>query len=433
MVVIWKRQAVRPRSAVNVWRRIGRVIVGATLLVTPHLAYAGTTNEFEQPPVLNAKALVAPRLLRGKGFQVDEKVPTDGAMGIFTIRASADVFRENAGTYQVRGRELLELRLAEVPAIVKLQEVSKTGTFVKAMAASGARPLEAGWNIVTNPADTVAGLPSGVGRFFDRVETGAGNLWDSPASDKGGLERTGEITRDALGYEQERRKLAHQLGVDPYTSNPILARKLDEVAWVSFAGRLTVSTAISVAVPGSMIITGVRTMDDLVWDTPRGDLVVRVETKLEELKVPRDQITCVSHNPAVPLSLQVSVVENLSRLSGVTGRGDAVRLLCAAVTESQARFLATAVRMLADYHEKKKPITAMAAHGPLIARDRDGALVLPAPVDYLSWTKRIAAFATNPDFLATPQRTLWLAGKLSARARTELAANGWTVQEAVSP
>jgi hypothetical protein len=35
------------------------------------------------------------------------------------------------------------------------------------------------------------------------------------------------------GYEQERRELAKKWGVDPYTSNPILAKKLDQIAWVS--------------------------------------------------------------------------------------------------------------------------------------------------------------------------------------------------------
>jgi len=97
------------------------------------------------------------------------------------------------------------------------------------------------------------------------------------------LKGAGAVTRDALGYEQERRELAKKLGVDPYTSNPILAKKLDEIAWVSFTAHLGVSAAMSVAVPGSMIITGVRTVDNLVWDTLRGDLIVRIETKLEEL------------------------------------------------------------------------------------------------------------------------------------------------------
>jgi hypothetical protein len=96
---------------------------------------------------------------------------------------------------------------------------------------------------------------------------------------------------------------------------------------------------------------------------------------------------------------------------------------------SRCALVATSVRMLADYHEKTKPITAVAAPGPLIGRDRDGALILPAPVDYVSWTERVASFAQSPTFPAVPQRTLWLAGKMSPRAKKEFEALGWTLRE----
>ena len=420
----------------QVWGRMVGTTMAALLLIAPQAAFAQTVTNFETPPVLRVTDLVPEQLLQGKGFQVEEKVPTDGVMGTYTIKAEAKTFHEDAGTYQVRSCELLELRLSEIPAIVKLDEVSKTGVFAKSLAASAARPLESAGNMVLHPVGTVTGLPSGVGRLFDRVETGAGSLWNSAtAPGESGLERTGDIaartgtiTRDALGYEQERRDLAKKLGVDPYTSNPILAKKLDEIAWVSFAARLAVSTAISVAVPGSMIITGLTTTDNLVWDTPRGDLIVRVETKLQEMNVPREQISAFSHNPAIPLSLQVAVVENLSRLAEVPGRGDVVVLMSSVMMESQARFLATSVRMLAAYHEKQKPITAVAAPGPLVGRDQEGALILPAPVDYVSWTERVAQFAQSST-LAAPQRSIWLTGKISPRASKEMTKLGWMLQD----
>ena len=71
-----------------------------------------------------------------------------------------------------------------------------------------AQPLESAGNMVLHPVDTVTGLPSGVGRFFDRVGSGAGRLWNTATdSDKSGLERTGDTvtgvgtaTKDVLGY-----------------------------------------------------------------------------------------------------------------------------------------------------------------------------------------------------------------------------------------
>jgi len=431
------------------WRHpiqeIGRIAVRAaiatSLLITPQMVSAQNEAEFEKPPVLNARDLLPENLLQGKGFRVEEKVPTDGIMGTYTLVADEETFGKDAGTYQVLSREMAELRLSEVPAIIKLNETSKVGTFAKSMASTAAQPLESAGNMVLHPVDTVTGLPSGVGRFFDRVGSGAGRLWNSATdSDKSGLERTedtvagiGTVTKDALGYEQVRRELAKKLGVDPYTTNPVLTKKLDEIATTAFRARVGVNTAISVFVPASIILTGVRTTDNLVWDTPRGDLIVRVEDELQELQVPKAQITAFTHNRAVPLSLQVAVVENLGRLGGVSGRGDIVELMGSVETESQARFLATSLRMLAEYHEKKKSITDIGTRGPLMARDQDGALILPAPVDYLSWTERLARFATQPAFLEVPQRTLWLAGQMSPRAKKEFTANGWTIHEGEEP
>ena len=71
---------------------------------------------------------------------------------------------------------------------------------------------------------------------------------------------------------------------------------------------------------------------------------------------------------------------------------------------------------------------AIAAPGPVLGRNSDGTLVAPAPVDYVSWTERIAGFAGSDELKAT-QRTLLLAGKISPRAKNEFEALGWTVRE----
>jgi len=417
------------------------VIVLVLLAAAPRAIPGEPSSEFEEPRVVKAADLLPASMLRGNGYRVEEWVSTNGVMGVYTIVADPDVFQQYAGTYQVQSAEMLRLREAEIPAIVQLNDISKSKVFAQSLGASAVRPVTAAGSMVLNPIDTVTGLPSGVGRLFDRVGTGAGRMWTAATdTSKSGGERTqivatksAQLTRDALGYEQERRQLAKKLHVDPYTTNPILSKKLDEVAWVSFSARLGVNTAISVAVPGSLIITGVRAADDLVWDTPRGDLVVCVETKLEKMHIAKERISDFTHNPAIPLSLQVATIQNLERLGNLPERADVILLMGSAMTEYQARFIASSLRMLAEYHEKKAHITNIAPVGPLVARDQHGALVLPAPVDFLSWTPRIAAFGTNPDFLAVPDRVLWITGKMSPLARKNLAAKGWVIREGMTP
>ena len=429
------RRALRHRPIQGIRRTSVRAVIALFLCSTPQVVSAQTEADFEKPPVLNVTDLIAPKLLQGKGFRVEEKVPTDGVMGTYTLRADKETFGEDAGTYQVRSREMAELRLSEVPAIIKLNETSKVGTFAKSMATTAVQPLESAGNMVLHPVDTVAGMPSGVGRFFDRVGSGVGRMWDSEPTPGTGGEEGGVVdaTRDVLGYEQVRRELAKKLSVDPYTTNKVLTKKLDEIATTAFRAHVGVNTAISVFVPASIILTGVRTMDNMVWDTPRGDLIVRVENKLQELKVSPTQRSMFLHNPALPLSLQVAIVENLGRLTNVSGRSELVALAGTVATESQARFLATSIRMLAEYHEKRKPLTDIGARGPVIARDQDGGLIVPTPVDYLSWTERVARFTTQPAFLEVPQRTILLAGLMSPRAKKEFVANGWTIQEGKEP
>jgi hypothetical protein len=87
------------------WNTVACVIVAALLLVVPHMASAQTEPDFEKPPILKATDLVSANLLKGKGFHVDAKVPTDGVMGIYTIQADAATFHGDAGTYRVRSRE----------------------------------------------------------------------------------------------------------------------------------------------------------------------------------------------------------------------------------------------------------------------------------------------------------------------------------------
>jgi hypothetical protein len=387
--------------------------------------------------VIDITELLPASMQSGPGFQVGQQVPTNGAMGQYTIVADADVFHSDAGTYQVESLDLLKIRLSEIPAIAQLDNVSNTAVFAKALASSAERPVEDAAHMVIHPMDTVTGLPSGVGQFFGRVRLGAGELYSTAtnSSESGGqrasqtASETGDVTLTALGYDQVRRDLARKLHVDPYTSNPILKKKLNKVAWVMFSARMVVNTAITVAAPGSMLISGTEFTDDLIYQTPKGDLVLLVEKKLKGIGLSPEEIAAFSHNSAIPLSLQVSAVHDLEGLGHIPGRRAVAVTLGNVMTEYQARFLVTSLRMLARWNQERSPITRLRVSGVLVARDQNGTTVMPAPVDYVSWTPRIAGFATNPQLLGLQNRVLWITGKMTPLARQQLTANDWQVQQ----
>ena len=84
------------------WNRL--VLAGLTLLMLAPAASiaADPGGQFETPPVLHAKDLVPATLLAGQGFHVDDAVPTDGLMAMFTLHTEL-------GTLQVHGIELLRI------------------------------------------------------------------------------------------------------------------------------------------------------------------------------------------------------------------------------------------------------------------------------------------------------------------------------------
>src|SRR5262245_325153 len=168
-----RMRAVKERRAVGSTVLAAIALSGACLGGTVRGAEAQPA--FEAPPVFRASELLPPEMLAGPNFRVDDRVPTDGLLGHYTLRSSL-------GILVAPGRELLRIRIAELPAIQHLEATSQTDVFLKAAANAAAKPLEAAADIIQNPVETVEAIPAGVSRFFNRVELGAEGIVQS-ASD----------------------------------------------------------------------------------------------------------------------------------------------------------------------------------------------------------------------------------------------------------
>src|ERR1700751_4695476 len=106
------------------------------LLIPIRTANAQTAAQFETPPTLPAQELAPASLLNGNGFHVDQDVPTDGLTAHFTLRS-------DVGTFNADGLEMLRIRVAEIPAIMELNQTSKSKVFAQALAANAAAPVRA--------------------------------------------------------------------------------------------------------------------------------------------------------------------------------------------------------------------------------------------------------------------------------------------------
>jgi hypothetical protein len=418
----------------------GRGVAAVLALATAMLWSGGgpgtgahAQSPVEAPPILKASELVPAHLLKGPTFVVDDQVPIQGMLGQFTIRS-------DVGAFEAHGRELLRIRVGELHAIAQIEHMSKSEEFLKAAGRTIERPVESTANILLHPVETVKGVPGGVERFFGRVEQGAQTIAGA-ASDPGQSSaqraedvtgRVGGITADVFGYEAERRALAKSLGVDPYTTNPVLAKQLSDMAWVAFSGRVGVNTLITVFVPVSIAISAASVTNTMIYDTPAADLIARNEQTLRGLGASEQQARALIKNPWYSLSVLTSLVTALDRLSGVDGRPAVVALAVTATTEDQARFLASAVEMLAAHHRTVEPISEVMARGTVIGRTQGGALFVPGAVDYVAWTEQVAGFGGRTDLQGAPG-SIWITGRMSPEAQRQFAALGWTVNQNVPP
>ena len=410
----------------------GAVVLSVVLLPLEARSQGG--KGFEADPVFEASAVVPAELLKGQNFTLDPKVPVKGFMEVFTIHSAF-------GDIPVAGRDLLPVRVGEVPAIAELSNTTKTGEFLKAAGNATAKPVKAAANMIMNPVETAKGMPSAVGRFFDRVELGAKKIGESGQGPppKEGAELAAEVTKrvgmstiNVLGFEQERRNLAKRLSVDPYTTNPILAAKLDDVAWVAFSGRFAVNTTMSVLMPFSMAVSATSIANDMVWDTPPADLINLNEKKLLAMGATEAQARGLLRNQYYSLTVVTAFVTALEQLPGVRGRATVVAFGAGATSEIQARLISGATQMLVRYHKGVEPLTEVSGPGPIVAKTGSGALLIAAPVDYVIWNQRLSTFAKRPD-LRAPNRIAWITGKFSPRATQEMEAAGWKTREGVDP
>jgi len=398
-----------------------RLVVPAILLAASALATSP-----EPAPSLRAADILPPALLSGPNFKVDDAVKSDGYMTAFVVRS-------DFGEFPAGSREMLEVRVNEVAAIAKLEDVSKSEVFAKSLGAAAEKKAKAVANIATNPVGTAKAVPQSMGRFFKKVgaksKEAAGDAKDAVAGDdQAGAKSTeaqaGDTAKDVSGMSKARRQWAAKLAVDPYTTNAVLAKKLDDIGWAAYAGGF----AMNIATPP--VVGTAASVNNMVWELPPEDIAKRNDAKLQAMGVSEADRKAFLKNRWFTPGLQTAFVAALESLAPAKGRETAVALAARqAQSEDDARFYRRTAALLARYRATAGPITSVQARRRVfIGRNASGAVVFPVGVDYLTWTADVASVSKEPG-LASAKREIWLSGTASPTTKKELAAAGWTLKE----
>ena len=412
------------------------------LMLAALAAAAGAATTYEGPRTFRATDLLPPHQVKGDRFEVATEVPLDGYFHVFSLTT-------DYGPLEAEGRRMLLLRLQELDAIARLDEMSKTEVFLKA---AGTSVLEVGRGVVSavqDPKATVRGVGGGLKRFGtnlgrkarrtgDEIVHAVRTAGDAGTEEEDGPEKSakektseaaGGIARSYFGVNAGARRWARKIGVDPYTTNSVLKKALQDVGTADAAGGI----AAKIVLPIPPLLTTTATVGNLVWGKDPEELLKHNEQQLKELGAGTDVIKALYLSAGFTLSSQTRLV---SALHAVGARGSAryVEAAAEARTESEALFFTESAEMLQRFHARSPALDLLGDSRTMVARTTGDRAVVLLPVDYVSWTREFEDALTEAGARARAELEasaveLHLTGRLSEIARREIRARGWTVVE----
>lgn len=396
-------------------------------------AWSQQTAAFETPVQLGASRMLDAALLQGPHHRVRELVTTDGYLAHFEIDTDFGVFQA-AGVPQVK------TRIAEAEALAKLAAVSKSDLFAEGLKRSIEQPIDAVKNIVTKPVESLKKTPKTVGHFFTKfgsaLERETNKIKDDHESGESpDINHLAGVAGKVVGFDKARLGTAKELGVDPYSDNTRLREEMDKVTWAFFAGALPVRIGAAMASAGTVLVaTKMVGIPEDIYALTQTEITLRDQQSLATMGVAEKDIAAFQIHAPLSTTRRHRIVKSLEALPGTSGRERAIQLANSCETTGQADFLVAALSMLAERQKSgAADYKELQVRGRLpAATTATGVTEVPAPVDYVTWTEQVAAFAQRDDLGKGP-KLLVHTGTLSEATSGGFRANGWTTVQVGYP
>jgi hypothetical protein len=408
---------------------------GVTIVPGAVAVMLAAVPAFEPAPTFQASKILPADLLKGPHHTVSEEVKAEGLYQVFEIVS-------DFGDIVAEGRTVLRTRVREIGALARLSEVSKGEIFAKA---AGGAVLNVGKGVVSvvkDPEGTAKGLGGGLKRFGVNLGRKAKRTAESATHDDKKAGESGESTSDkaldaaggaansVLGVNGAARKWAQKLGVDPYTTNPILHEALVDVGKIDTAG----SIATKIVLPVPVLVSGAATVGGLVWSKDPEALRKINEARLAEIGVSKQGASRYLLNGNYTLTMQTRLIAALNEVK-VKGCADYVDTAADADDEREALFFVESAEWLVGLN-KTEPVSSILTDSRAIVAKTGTRAVMLLPVDWMRWkeelqkvTAELAARARRE--LGATALEMRITGTVTAAAKAGLRSEGWTVRDRV--
>jgi len=394
-----------------------------------------SSSNFEELPELRASEILKPEILKGPYHTVRESVPTSSGMNQFVIDSEYGVFDAD-------GNEMLLRRIKEIYTIDQLKGVSRTDQFKESLLTAAKGPYNAAKNVVRDPVGAVSGAGKGLMKFMGKVGQSAKHVAKGEAEKP--TSESGKRGEDIIGYSKTKKKMAISMGIDPYSTNQVLQKALDDVAWASWAGGFMFSAAtfpISGPAGAALTATGVSSsIGEMLNEKSPAELKAMNRSVLRSMGANAGDAERFLNNTAFSPTAQTLFVQNLKSLGGVANRGAFVHTAAQkSSTEADAVFCVQTAALMGQLHNGEHPLAriAMIADFPICIA-KDGTVIAALQWDYAAWTPRAGAFTDAVRNLAeepghNKHVLVAISGQTSPRLQQELQNRGIAVQDRMNP
>ena len=396
---------------------------GAAVLALA-LAGAAFAASYENPPVFSASELLGADA-QGPGYKVQEQVTSDGYLRIYNVETPW-------GMVSVHGDQMMNMRIKEIHALDAMDKTANSKEFGDALLRAGLKPVEFAGNLVTHPVDTVKNTVSGVGQLFGSIGSGIRNAGKSQDN----------VVESVTGAAKQRRLIAYNYGIDPYTDLPPLRDKLDQMSRAAAAGGLAVTGAF-ILIPGAAgtIISNVssaQTLNEMVRDDSASQLMdVNRKTLLKIGANPAliEELLTNPHYTPTDMTAFAGALGTMGKLENIDAL---ISRAAAATSRDTAFFMRRNAELMSERQSDVGDITGFVSlpSMPLpIATSRDDGLIAVFALDTLAWTKENNESITALTGAARAQGMggpfiLSITGTATPLAKQKLAALGWQLEQA---
>lgn len=363
-----------------------------------------------------ASDLLPAEVLSGPHHRVLETVGSFGYQHRYQVES-------DFGSFRVSGDSMLRRLLREIAALAALRAAIPDDTSPPEGVAAPALLWE-------DPVATVTALPDGP---FAIINRGNGRLAANGANG---------AAIPIAAVQEAKRDLAYRLSVDVYSSNAVLQRALNRAAWTAVVSGEELSLEVHLPAGRPSDRRGDRLAAQILRDIGPKELRVENRRALALMGFPEPLIDRFLDHQLYSPRHRTIIVQALEALPEVAGRRRLVEAALGVTSETGALFYQQVAETLAAIQADSEAAPGKLAElvefgGLILAYGEGGSGVLPLPLDCARWTGPFAHLmkqlaTAHPRVGDGTKIQIWVTGRLSQRARDELAALGLEVVETVA-